>query len=243
VDQFLGGRSEAYAAISLSAAKLFPEDSGALYLLNSSQTSFEAMAAWGKSPPAEGVFAPDDCWSVRRNRLHLVTASHPELPCPHLTDSWSGDYLCLPMMVQGGAPGVLHVRLSPPRTPGRTPEELKTQAESRLQLAVTVAEHLGLSLANLKLRETLRHQAIRDPLTGLFNRRYLEETLDRELVRARRENAPVGVIMMDLDYFKQFNDSFGHGAGDTLLRELGQLIKRRIREEDVPCRWGAKSSC
>jgi diguanylate cyclase (GGDEF)-like protein len=231
---------EAYAAISLSAARLFPEDSGALYLLNTSQNYFEAVAAWGESPPAEAVFAPDDCWSVRRNRLHLVTASHPELPCRHLTDSWSGDYLCVPMMVQGGAPGVLHVRLSPPRTPGRTAEDLKTQAESRLQLAVSVAEHLGLSLANLKLRETLRQQAIRDPLTGLFNRRYLEATLDRELMRARRENAPVGVIMMDLDHFKQFNDVFGHGAGDTLLRELGQLIQRRIREEDVPCRWGGE---
>ena len=119
-----------------------------------------------------------------------------------------------------------------PRTPGLTAEDLKTQAEYRVQLAVTVAEHLGLSLANLKLRETLRHQAIRDPLT-LFNRRYLEETLTRELLRARRENAPVGVIMMDLDHFKQFNDSFGHGAGETLLTEPGQLIQRRIREEDV----------
>jgi diguanylate cyclase (GGDEF)-like protein len=142
--------------------------------------------------------------------------------------------------VQKEAPGVLHVRLSPPRTPGRTTEDLKTRAESRLQLAVTVAEHLGLSLANLKLRETLRYQAIRDPLTRLFNRRYLEETMDRELVRARRENVPVGVIMMDLDHFKQFNDTFGHGAGDTLLRELGQSIQRHIREEDVPCRWGGE---
>lgn len=231
---------EAYAAISLSAAKLFPEDSGALYLLNSSQNYFEAVAVWGESPPSEAFFAPDDCWSVRRNRLHLVTASHPELPCRHLTDSCSSNYLCAPMMVQGGAPGVLHIRLSTLRTPGRTAEEFKTQAESRLQLAVTMAEHLGLSLANLKLRETLRHQAIRDPLTKLFNRRYLEETLGRELLRARRENTPVGVIMMDLDHFKQFNDSFGHAAGDTLLRELGQLIKRRIREEDVPCRWGGE---
>ncbi|MCX5893856.1 MAG: PAS domain S-box protein, partial [Deltaproteobacteria bacterium] len=107
---------EAYAAISLAAAELFPEDSGALYLLTSSQNYFEAVATWGESPPAEAVFAPDDCWSVRRNRLPLVTASHAELPCRHLPDSWSGDYLCVPMMVQREAPGVLHVRLSPPRT-------------------------------------------------------------------------------------------------------------------------------
>ncbi|MDP3182015.1 MAG: PAS domain S-box protein [Desulfobaccales bacterium] len=231
---------EAYAAISLSAAKLFPDDSGALYLLNSSQTYFEAVAAWGESPPAEAVFAPDDCWSVRRNRLHLVTASHPELPCRHITDSWSGDYLCVPMMMQREAPGVLHVRLGPPRTLGLTAEELKTQAESRLQLAVIVAEHLGLSLANLKLRETLRHQAIRDPLTGLFNRRYLEETLDRELHRVKRQGIHLGVVMIDLDHFKQYNDNFGHNAGDELLVALGNLILSLVRAEDIPCRFGGE---
>ena len=92
-------------------------------------------------------------------------------------------------------------------TPGQGSGEL----EAKQRLAVAIAENLALALANLKLRETLQNQAIRDPLTGLYNRRYLEETMDRELHRARRLKAPLGVVMMDLDHFKDFNDSLGHG--------------------------------
>jgi diguanylate cyclase (GGDEF)-like protein len=107
-------------------------------------------------------------------------------------------------------------------------------------LALSVAEDMALALANLRLRETLRSQAIRDPLTGLFNRRYMEETLERELNRVKRQGAPLGVIMMDLDHFKQYNDTYGHSAGDDLLSALGSLIKSQIREEDIACRYGGE---
>jgi diguanylate cyclase (GGDEF)-like protein len=107
-------------------------------------------------------------------------------------------------------------------------------------MATTVADQLGLAVANLKLRETLRNQSIRDALTGLFNRRYLEETLERELSRARRTNASLGLIMMDLDHFKHFNDTFGHEAGDVLLREVGRLLQETVRGGDVACRYGGE---
>jgi diguanylate cyclase (GGDEF)-like protein len=105
---------------------------------------------------------------------------------------------------------------------------------------VAIAENLALSLANLKLWETLQNQAIRDPLTGLYNRRYLEETMDREIHRSRRLKAPLGVVMMDLDHFKDFNDSFGHGAGDALLSALAHVITAGIRTEDIACRYGGE---
>jgi diguanylate cyclase (GGDEF)-like protein len=92
----------------------------------------------------------------------------------------------------------------------------------------------------LKLREKLHEQAIHDPLTGLFNRRYLEETLWRELHRAHRRNSPVGVAMLDLDHFKRLNDTFGHDAGDSLLRELGQLLREKLRKSDIACRYGGE---
>jgi diguanylate cyclase (GGDEF)-like protein len=107
-------------------------------------------------------------------------------------------------------------------------------------LALTVAEDLALALANLRLRETLRSQAIRDPLTGLFNRRYLEETMEREINRVKRQRTSLGVIMMDLDHFKQYNDTFGHSAGDELLSALGILLKSHIRGEDIACRYGGE---
>ena len=103
-----------------------------------------------------------------------------------------------------------------------------------------VAEHIALALSNLKLKETLRQQSIRDALTGLYNRRYMEETLERELNRAAREDKPVGVMMFDIDHFKRFNDLEGHDAGDALLRELGAYLNRTIRGSDIVCRYGGE---
>jgi diguanylate cyclase (GGDEF)-like protein len=103
-----------------------------------------------------------------------------------------------------------------------------------------VAAQLGLALANVQLRETLRTQSIRDPLTGLFNRRYMEETLDREAHRARRASGSTSVLMVDIDGFKEQNDSFGHDAGDAILRELAALLVRNLRKEDVACRYGGE---
>jgi GGDEF domain-containing protein len=115
-------------------------------------------------------------------------------------------------------------------------------SEFNVQLAVSVAEHAALSFANLKLREKLRYQSIRDPLTGLFNRRYLDESLERELANAIRKKRSLGVVMLDVDRFKRFNDTFGHDAGDTVLRELGDYLTKFVRRGDLACRYGEKSS-
>ena len=108
------------------------------------------------------------------------------------------------------------------------------------QLASTVAEGMALALANIKLQETLRGQAMRDPLTGLFNRRYMIETFERELARAQQDGVTLGVIMIDLDQFKKFNDTFGHDMGDKILTIFGDFIKTIVRKDDVACRWGGE---
>jgi diguanylate cyclase (GGDEF)-like protein len=105
---------------------------------------------------------------------------------------------------------------------------------------LTVAEHLSLSVANLKLQETLRYLAIRDPFTGLFNQRFMEETLGREISRVYRKATPPGITMMDLDHFKHFNDTFGHVPGDVLLSAPGSQIRGQVRKEDVACRFGGE---
>jgi diguanylate cyclase (GGDEF)-like protein/PAS domain S-box-containing protein len=226
---------EAYKAIGHFMPRLFPDDAGALYMLNNSRNLFETVASWGQDPLAIPFFAPDECWSVRRGRLHKVENPPETLCCPHVAEAVPGGYLCVPLIAQGETLGVLHLRPEPPAE-AQTPE----QAAVKDQLALTVAEDLALALANLRLRETLRSQAIRDPLTGLFNRRYLEETMERELNRVKRQGVPLGVIMMDLDHFKQYNDTFGHSAGDELLSALGNLLKTHIRGEDIACRYGGE---
>jgi diguanylate cyclase (GGDEF)-like protein len=150
--------------------------------------------------------------------------------CIHISEPQPASTLCLPIYIQEEILGVLHVR-------SRDKVNLD---EAKIQLAYTVVEQTGMALSNIKLREQLREQSIRDSLTGLFNRRYLEETLLQLDRRMARQRYPLGIIMIDIDYFKNFNDTHGHAAGDALLRTLGQFLQRRIRGEDIACRYGGE---
>ena len=229
---------EAVTTISHFVPQFFPDDAGALYLIRNSNNLLSSVTTWGPSPPVEELFPPDDCWALRSGRVHRVDDPASALLCKHVTASGAlaTSYLCVPLVAQGESRGILHVRLLSCASQGREVKELETKQ----RLAVAIAENLALALANVKLRETLKNQAIRDPLTGLYNRRYLEETMDRELHRARRQKTPLGVVMMDLDHFKAFNDSLGHGAGDVLLRALAHVIIAGIRTEDIACRYGGE---
>jgi len=228
---------EAYTTITHFVPKFFPTDAGALYLLRNSKNLLSSVTTWGPSPPIEEMFPPDDCWAIRSGRVHRVDDPASALLCKHIPVAGPPTgYLCVPLMAQGNSLGILHIRFLSCATQGRETEALETKQ----RLAVAIAENLALALANLKLRETLKNQAIRDPLTGLFNRRYLEETMDRELHRSKRLKAPLGVVMMDLDHFKDFNDSLGHGAGDVLLSALAHVITAGVRTEDIVCRYGGE---
>jgi diguanylate cyclase (GGDEF)-like protein len=141
-----------------------------------------------------------------------------------------GPYLCLPLAVHGEMLGLLHLNL----TAGDHADE------DQRGLAVTFGEIVKLSPANLKLREVLGAQAIHDSLTGLFNRQYLDETLAREVHRAQRQKASLCVAMLDIDHFKKFNDTYGHEAGDEVLRELGKFLRQSVRVSDIACRYGGE---
>ena len=223
---------EAQGAIAEYVEKLFPDESGALCMLNE-RNLVEAIASWGTTTGGEEIFGPEDCWALRRGQVHVVTDPRHGLHCGHLGESVVAPYLCVPMMARGAAIGVLHVMQSPEPNVGRS-------VDSFQPLARTVADHVGLAMANFNLRQTLRIQSIRDPLTGLFNRRYMEETINREIPRATRYQRPLGIILFDIDHFKDFNDTFGHSAGDTVLSTLGEFVRAHIRSEDIACRYGGE---
>ncbi len=107
-------------------------------------------------------------------------------------------------------------------------------------LGTALADGMSLALANMALREKLRNQALRDPLTGLYNRRYMEDTLARFVRLAEREARAVSVIMCDLDHFKRLNDEHGHAFGDSVLREAAVTLLGALRETDVVCRYGGE---
>ncbi len=221
---------EAYNVIVRTAQQIFPAKVGALYVIATSRNTVEAVAVWGDSELAESTFSPSECWALRRGRTHWVENASSGLICKHIHHPSPDGSLCIPMMAQSEAIGVLHLM---------QPENVK-MTESKQRMAVTMSEHIGMALSNLRLHETLRSQSIRDPLTGLFNRRFMEESLELEIRRATRNQRPLGMIMIDLDHFKYFNDNFGHEAGDLLLKELGDLLKSNIRAEDIACRYGGE---
>jgi diguanylate cyclase (GGDEF)-like protein/PAS domain S-box-containing protein len=221
---------EAYRVITLSAGDLFPGQNGCLAVFNGRDGPLETVACWGPEMLMEPSFSLENCWALRRGQLHEVLDPQVGLVCQHFIKTPETPYICLPLMVQGETLGVLCVMDNAAR---RSQHQLGLQ-----QLAVTVGETVKLALANLKLRDELRQQAIHDQLTGLFNRRYLDETLPRDLHQAQRRNTPLCLVMLDIDGFKEFNDTFGHGAGDAILRGCGNVLRDRLRKSDISCRYG-----
>ncbi|CAM4329975.1 diguanylate cyclase [Deinococcus marmoris] len=216
---------EAQQVVAHHAPRLFPFAAGALYAFGNSRNVLEEAVTWNGAVNPSRVFAPAECWGLRRGRTFVSAGSG--LRCSHAA---GGPTLCVPLLAQSETVGLFHL----------VSEDGRPFLDHTQHLAQMVAETVALAFMNLRLRETLRQQSIRDPLTGLFNRRYLEETFERELRRATRYSDPIGIIMLDVDHFKRFNDTYGHEAGDALLQELGSVLKISIRGEDVACRYGGE---
>jgi diguanylate cyclase (GGDEF)-like protein len=227
---------EACGIAENALSAIFGQQPGGLFLTNSSRNLLEAGGIWNNCSTTEQIFAPDDCWALRLGKPYVNANLAPPLRCSHLSDTPASHCVCVPLTAQGETLGVLYVEESAAASATSGGGE-----QDRLERhAVAVAERLSLALSNLKLREVLRNQSIRDPLTGLFNRRYLEESMVREVQRSTRKERSFSVVMMDLDHYKRFNDTFGHPAGDQLLREIGGLLKTRIRAGDLACRYGGE---
>jgi diguanylate cyclase (GGDEF)-like protein len=229
---------EACKIIEALSSPIFDSRPGALCLTNSSRNLVESAAVWNNCSTTKEIFDPSDCWALRLGKPYAGGNPSSPLRCSHV-DASVTKYLCVPLVAQGETYGVLYVedRTQPSAI---SIEESTKQQKNLHRRATAVAERISLAVANLKLREVLRNQSIRDGLTGLFNRRYLEESLNREIHRAARTHRSVSLVMLDLDHFKQFNDTFGHQAGDLLLREVAAVIKSRVRAADLACRYGGE---
>jgi diguanylate cyclase (GGDEF)-like protein len=222
-------REEALQVVKLVSSILLPGFPGSISLYRNSKNQLEQKISWNGDCGNEPVFGPDECWALRTGKLHVGNPLEGTMVCPHAGENRQR-MICVPLVAQGVTHGVLHLIL--PAGVELTQEMCK--------LTNAVAEHTSLTLANLDLREDLRQQAIRDPLTGLYNRRYLMEVFDHELARAGRRQQQLGVLMIDVDHFKDFNDCHGHDAGDYVLSEIGLLIRKNIRCEDIACRYGGE---
>lgn len=223
--------SEAENTLADLLKPLFPGCSGGVYVIKPSRDFLEMVASWGNLVGSNLMFAPNDCWGLRKGSTHVSHADQSSLYCHHIhgvTEAKTS--LCVPMMAQGETLGLLYLRFDDPHR--FTP--------TKRQLAETVSKQIAIAIANLRLRETLQNQSFRDALTGLYNRRYLEASMTRELHRAKRNNQPLAVVMIDVDHFKQFNDTYGHDAGDLVLQNISLHLQKNTRQSDIPCRFGGE---
>ncbi|MGD9503812.1 MAG: diguanylate cyclase [Syntrophobacteraceae bacterium] len=232
-------RDDAYAVVRLFAMKFFPDSSGRIYALNERRTLLYPVVAWGTEEEGEYNIPQAECWALRQGRPYVGVPLEHQPMCMRERREEGVLCHCIPMRAQGETVGVLHIRL-PGGGPDALPGESADRLESVQRLGVLIAGNLALALTNLDLRESLRVQSIQDPLTGLYNRRHMEKSLEREVARARRLGASVGVIMCDVDHFKNINDTYGHECGDDVLRELASHLRHHFRGEDVICRYGGE---
>jgi diguanylate cyclase (GGDEF)-like protein len=244
--QLSDSRREAYGVIGAYAKRIMPEVSGAFYVYTASRDQLTLVAQWSvperKDRDAWGFvdhLYPPDCWGLRQGSEHIGCADdagshHPDaapLNCKHI-EAGIGPYACIPIVGRGQILGMLHLR-------GETFRHAKATQQLK-QTIERLVDQLSLSLTNIDLRERLENMALRDGLTGLYNRRFLDEMLEHELAKLRRNSRPAALMLVDVDHFKRFNDTYGHQAGDEALRKVGAALLSAVRASDVVCRYGGE---
>jgi diguanylate cyclase (GGDEF)-like protein len=212
--------------------QLLPGTSGAVFILNNSRSMLEVAAAWNNPSYLLDDFEPDACCGLRAGKQRWRRPGQSELACNHFAGPAPETYACVPLAAQGETLGLIFI--------GCPTKEIASAAEARSSLIHEMAELASISIAGLNLRAKLVSQSIRDGLTGLFNRHFMEIALERELHRASRRRSSVAVLMLDVDHFKVINDTYSHEAGDVVLRQVAECFLQLVRDEDIVCRYGGE---
>lgn len=224
---------DASAVLMATAQRLLPDFGTALYVFNNSRDRLDLARAWDlpESYVAPDALSPSNCWALKRGKPHINDPGANTLLCAH----HCGDTptVEIPMM----ASGQLHGLLILTHAPGET---AFTELKDIRRLGRALADSMSLALSNIGLRDKLRTQSLRDPLTGLYNRRYMEDALERFVSLGSRGGKSTAVIMLDLDDFKRLNDEHGHARGDAVLRDVAGQLVSHLRPTDVVCRHGGE---
>jgi diguanylate cyclase (GGDEF)-like protein len=229
---------ELYKVIARFMETLFSGSEGELFVYNNSRDVLESACYW-KACSAKNHIDADDCWALRRGRIFKYGFGIVDFPCSHVhaDKADGGPYVCLPIVAHGDTVGLLHIDFT-----DWVDSEMNSQQadEDTIKFAIMCSEQISLAIANVRLRDELRDQSTKDPLTGLFNRRYFLESCRNAFASAQRNNGSVGIISCDADNFKHFNDTHGHDAGDMVLRAVSKIMQTHCANIGVPCRYGGE---
>jgi diguanylate cyclase (GGDEF)-like protein len=224
--------AEAEACTCRHLQALVPGSSGATLIINNSRSMLEIASTWNNPSSLADGFSPDACCGLRAGHLRWRSPAHSAINCSHFTGEPPENYACIPLTAQGETLGFVYLTFPT--------QEIADLARSRILQVNEMVELAAMTIAGLNLRAKLENQSIRDGLTRLFNRHFMAIALEREVHRALRSTTPLAVLMIDVDHFKAFNDTFGHEAGDIVLREVAECFRLSVRSEDVVCRYGGE---
>jgi len=172
-----------------------------------------------------------DLCKVKKTGHSISSASYPEI-CKQFNPEVNKVHLCIPMVIGGRTGGVVQFLF-------KDKEEMQSKAQMLFKAEQYIKESLSVIEAK-RLMDTLRESALKDPLTGLYNRRFLQEYTETLVASTIRRKKNLGLIMCDLDFFKQVNDYYGHNAGDAVLKETSELIRKTVRTSDLVIRFGGE---
>jgi len=225
-------RADACAVVAATATRLIPGLGGALHVSGPAPEGHLTVASvWGQpQETGRSCIDPACCWALKQQKPHLNGAGTGALRCGHA----SGDQVTLelPLIGQGEVFGLLELAGSGPGA-----EAALRAAEP---LAMMIADAATRALTAIALRERLKNDAVRDSLTGLYNRRFLAELQERLVLAAERRKSPLSAIMIDIDHFKRINDEHGHATGDAVLRAVAAAAVAALRRTDLICRYGGE---
>jgi diguanylate cyclase (GGDEF)-like protein len=218
--------NEVYQVVAFTCSKLFPNMSGCICRIANSNNYVQINSIWGDERTSKEIFSQSECWALRRGKLNLLSPGHSGLMCSHLIQPVSGTHLCFPLFGQGEVVGILHIYAL---------EEISLEDQQIIEI---IARKLGFGLNNLSIKQRLTHENLRDGMTQLFNRSYMETVTDQRLAEAERLVQPLGIVFFDINDFKSYNLRYGHLTANIVLMEVAKLLLNSIRSFDIPCRWG-----
>lgn len=223
--------AELFEMVTRFMKHILPESEGSLYVYSNSRDVLDGSASWNGGHHHDHIH-PEACWGLRRGRAYHYGQSEVDFACEHTEPNDGRPYFCFPILALGETVGLMHLKKQPD-------VDVATFDESR-RLAQMCAEQISMAIANVKMRDQLEDRSIRDPLTGLFNRRHMLDQMRRLVARADATASHLHAVYIDVDHFKKFNDNHGHDAGDMVLRAVGDLLIKHCDGDEIPCRMGGE---
>jgi diguanylate cyclase (GGDEF)-like protein len=222
---------ELFTMVARFMTHILPDCAGSIYVYSNSRDVLDGSVSWNDGYHHDHIH-PEDCWGLRRGRTYIHGYSEVDFTCSHTDPHDKQPYFCFPILAHGETVGLMHLR-------ARVGLDIAFFRDGQ-RLAQMCAEQISMAIANVQMRDQLQDQSIRDPLTGLFNRRHMTETLRRMMGRMPKDRQGLSVVSVDIDHFKKFNDHHGHDAGDMVLRAVGAALEQHCDGDEIACRMGGE---